>query len=116
MMLKQNIAVIVNFINVAEEFEQQIFQDSLFSGSIFYCYILYNYKMNCISESEIDGECVDKLLKESIKDIQTGLCNTEMAILRLVDNDEINPDLWLASYECNIQLINLVKDLNIERN
>ena len=68
---------------------------------------------NCISESEIDGECVDKLLKESIKDIQTGLCNTEMALLRLVDNDEINPDLWLASYECNIQLINLVKELNI---
>ena len=68
---------------------------------------------NCISESEIDGECVDKLLKESIKSIQTGLCNTEMALLRLVDNDEINPDLWLASYECNIQLINLVKELNI---
>ena len=68
---------------------------------------------NCISESEIDGECVNKLLKESIKDIQTGLCNTEMALLRLVDNDEINPDLWLASYECNIQLINLVKELNI---
>ena len=68
---------------------------------------------SCISESEIDGECVDKLLKESIKDIQTGLCNTEMALLRLVDNDEINPDLWLASYECNIQLINLVKELNI---
>ena len=68
---------------------------------------------NCISESEIDGECVDKLLKESIKDIQAGLCNTEMALLRLVDNDEINPDLWLLSYECNIQLINLVKELNI---
>jgi hypothetical protein len=69
--------------------------------------------MNCISESEIDGECVDKLLKESIKDIQTGLCNTEMTLLRLVDNDEINPDLWLASYESNILLINLVKELNI---
>jgi hypothetical protein len=68
---------------------------------------------NCISESEIDGECVDKLLKESIKDIQAGLCNTELALLRLVDNDEINPELWLSSYECNIQLINLVKELNI---
>ena len=68
---------------------------------------------NCISESEIDGECVDKLLKESIKDIRTGLCNVEMALLRLVDNDEINPDLWLLSFECNIQLINLVKELNI---
>ena len=68
---------------------------------------------NCISESEIDGECVDKLLKESIKDIRTGLCNVEMALLRLVDNDEINPDLWLASFECNIQLINLVKELNM---
>ena len=68
---------------------------------------------NCISESEIDGECVDKLLKESIKSIQTGLCNTEMALLRLVDNDEINPDLWVASFECNIQLINLVKELNM---
>jgi hypothetical protein len=36
-----------------------------------------------------------------------------MALLRLVDNDEINLELWLASYECNIQLINLVKELNL---
>ena len=27
-----------------------------------------------ISESEIDGEHVDVLLKQSIKDIQSGLC------------------------------------------
>jgi hypothetical protein len=36
-----------------------------------------------------------------------------MALLRLVDNDVINPDLWVALYECNIQLINLVKELNL---
>jgi hypothetical protein len=57
------------------------------------------------------------LLKDSIKDIQTGLCDTEMALLRLVDSNEINPELchWLASHECNIQqlLINLVKELNL---
>jgi hypothetical protein len=71
MMLKQKNVVITNYINFELDFEQQIFQDSLFSGFILYCYIIYNDKMNCISESEVDGECVDKLLKDSIKSIQT---------------------------------------------
>ena len=64
-----------------------------------------------ISESEIDGECVDKLLKDSIKDIQQGLCNVEMCIMRMIEKDEIDADLWLASHECNVTLLNLVKEL-----
>ena len=64
------------------------------------------------SESELDGEHVDVLLKQSCKDIQTGLCNLEMSLMRLVEHDEIDPELWLASHECNITLLNLVKELN----
>ena len=64
-----------------------------------------------ISESEIDGECVDKLLKDSIKDIQQGLCNVEMCIMRMIEKDEIDAELWLASHECNVTLLNLVKEL-----
>ena len=64
------------------------------------------------SESELDGTCVDILLKQSCKDIQTGLCNLEMSLMRLVERDEIDPELWLASHECNITLLNLVKELN----
>ena len=64
-----------------------------------------------ISESEIDGCQVDKLLKDSIKDIQQGLCNVEMCIMRMIDKDEIDSELWLASHECNVTLLNLVKEL-----
>jgi hypothetical protein len=46
-----------------------------------------------ISESEIDGEHVDKLLKDSIKDIQQGLCNVEMCITRMIEKDEIDAEL-----------------------
>ena len=63
------------------------------------------------SESEIDGECVDVLLKQSCKDIQSGLCNVEMSLMRLVEKDEISPELWMASNECNVTLLNLVKEL-----
>ena len=65
-----------------------------------------------ISESEIDGEQVDKLLKDSIKSIQQGLCNVEMCLMRMIDRDEINAEMWLASHDCNITLLNLVKELN----
>ena len=64
-----------------------------------------------ISESEIDGEHVDKLLKDSIKDIQQGLCNVEMCIMRMIEKDEIDAELWLASHECNVILLNLTKEL-----
>jgi hypothetical protein len=62
-----------------------------------------------ISESEI--EHVDKLLKDSIKDIQQGLCNVEMCIMRMIEKDEIDAELWLASHECNVILLNLTKEL-----
>jgi hypothetical protein len=64
------------------------------------------------SESELDGERVDVLLKQSCKDIQTGLCNLEMSLMHLVEKDEIDPELWLATNDCNITLLNLVKELN----
>ena len=64
-----------------------------------------------ISESEIDGCQVDKLLKDSIKDIQQGLCNVEMCIMRMIEKDEIDAELWLSSHECNVTLLNLVKEL-----
>ena len=64
------------------------------------------------SESELDGTCVDVLLKQSCKDIQTGLCNLEMSLMHLVETDEIDPELWLSTHDCNITLLNLVKELN----
>ena len=64
------------------------------------------------SESELDGERVDVLLKQSCKDIQIGLCNLEMSLMHLVEKDEIDPELWLATNDCNITLLNLVKELN----
>ena len=64
------------------------------------------------SESEIDGEHVDVLLKQSCKDIQQGLCNLEMSLMRLVKKDEIDSEQWIATHECNIILLNLVKELN----
>ena len=64
------------------------------------------------SESDIDGEHVDVLLKQSCKDIQQGLCNLEMSLMRLVEKDEIDSEHWLATHECNIILLNLVKELS----
>ena len=60
-----------------------------------------------ISESEIDGEHVDVLLKQSIKDIQSGLCNLEMSLLNMIEKDEIDAELWIATNECNVTLLNL---------
>ncbi len=68
--------------------------------------------MSLISESEIDGEHIDVLLKQSVRDIQTGLCNVEMSLMRMIEHDEIDADMWLASHECNITLLNLIKELN----
>ena len=64
-----------------------------------------------ISESEIDAEHVDSLLKNSIKERQQGLCNLEMRMIE--QHDEINGELWLASNECNMNLLNLVNILLI---
>ena len=65
-----------------------------------------------ISESELDGEHVDILLKQSIKDIQSGLCNLEMSLLNMIEKDEIDAELWIASNDCNVTLLNLVKELS----
>ena len=67
--------------------------------------------MSLLSESEIDSVFVDVLLKQSIKDIQQGLCNVEMSLMRLIERDEIDPDLWMACHESNVVLLNLVKEL-----
>jgi len=32
--------------------------------------------------------------------------------MHLVEKDEIDPELWLATNDCNITLLNLVKELN----
>ena len=64
-----------------------------------------------ISESEIDSVFVDVLLKQSCKDIQQGLCNVEMSLMRLIERDEIDPNLWIACHESNVILLNLVKEL-----
>ena len=64
-----------------------------------------------LSESEIDGEFLDVAIKQSIRDIQQGLCEVERHLLNMIDNDEIDGQLWLASHICNVELLNLVKEL-----
>ena len=44
------------------------------------------------SESDINGECVDVLLKQSCKDIQSGLYNVEMSLMRLVEKMRFHPN------------------------
>jgi len=64
-----------------------------------------------MSESEIDGVYVSDAIKHSIRDLQQGLCNVETHLLRMVDSDMIDGKMWLASHECNVELLNLVKEL-----
>ena len=64
-----------------------------------------------ISESDIDGVECDKAIKNSVLHIQTGLNNLEMSLMRLIENDNIDPILWLACNECSDNLMLLCKDL-----
>ena len=64
-----------------------------------------------MSESEIDGVEISCAIKQSIKDLQQGLCHVETHLLNMIDSDEINAQMWLASHECNVELLNLVKEL-----
>ena len=64
-----------------------------------------------ISESDIDGVECDKAIKNSVLHIQNGLNNLEMSLIRLIDNDNIDPVLWLACNECSDSLMLLCKDL-----
>ena len=64
-----------------------------------------------LSESEIDGETVEVAIKQSIKDLQQGLCHVETHLLNMIDSNEIDGKMWLASHECNVELLNLIKEL-----
>ena len=64
-----------------------------------------------ISESDIDGVECDKAIKNSVSNIQAGLNNLEMSLIRLIDNDNIDPVLWLACNDCSDNLMLLCKDL-----
>ena len=64
-----------------------------------------------MSESEIDGESVEQALRGSIRDIQTGLCEVETHLIKMIQSNEISASMWLASHECNVELKNLVLEL-----
>lgn len=64
-----------------------------------------------MSESEYEGELLSDAIKQSIRDIQTGLNMTESKLLMLIDQDIIDPVLWLSINDCNVLLLNLVKEL-----
>ena len=64
-----------------------------------------------MSESEIDGVEISVAIKQSIKDLQQGLCHVETHLLKMIDSNEIDAKMWLASHECNVELLNLVKEL-----
>lgn len=64
-----------------------------------------------MSESEIDGESVEQALRGSIKNIQQGLCFVETHLMKMIESDEIDAEMWLASHQCNVELKNLVLEL-----
>jgi hypothetical protein len=64
-----------------------------------------------MSESEIDGENVEDCLRNSIKNIQQGLCNVETHLIKMIESDEIDAKMWSASHECNVELKNLIMEL-----
>ena len=66
-----------------------------------------------ISESDIDGIDCDKAIKNSISNIQAGLNNLEMSLIRLIENDNIDPVLWIACNDCSDNLMLLCKDLQV---
>lgn len=66
-----------------------------------------------MSESEIDGESVEIALSNCMKDIRTGVCNTETHIMRMIQSDEIDGEMWMAANQVNIELLNLIKELNM---
>ena len=66
-----------------------------------------------ISESEIDGESCDKALKGSILIIQYGVNNLEMSLMRLFENDTIDPLLWIGCNECSDRLLLLSQCVKI---
>ena len=70
-----------------------------------------NKDIVCISESEIDGVEISDAIKNSIRDLQGGLCEVETHLLKMIQYDEIDAKSWLASHECNVELLNLVKEL-----
>ena len=65
----------------------------------------------CLSESEIDGEFLDVAIKGSIRDLQQGLCEVERHLLNMIDKDEIDALMWVASHQVNVELLNLVKEV-----
>jgi hypothetical protein len=64
-----------------------------------------------MSESEIDGESVEECIRGAIRNIQDGLCKTETHLMRMIESDEINAEMWLASHEINVGLRNLITEL-----
>ena len=78
---------------------------------IMYSHYFIVYVYNMISESDIDGVECDKAIKNSICNIQDGLNNLEMSLMRLIENDNIDGILWLACNDCSDNLMLLCKDL-----
>jgi len=70
-----------------------------------------NKDLVLLSESEVDGEFLDVAIKNSIRDIQQGMCEVEKHLLNMIDKDEIDATMWMASHECNVELLTLVKEL-----
>jgi hypothetical protein len=67
--------------------------------------------MASIAESDYEGQPLDEAIKESIRDIQNGINIIESKLLLLIDQDIVDPMLYLSIQEQNQMLLNLVKEL-----
>ena len=64
-----------------------------------------------VAESDYEGQPLEDALKESIRDIQEGLNIIQSKLLLLIDQDIVDPVLYLSIQEQNQLLLNLVKEL-----
>ena len=64
-----------------------------------------------LSESEFDGMSMEEAIKGSIRDITSGLCNVEKALLDLIDMDVITMERFMPCFELGNELVVLTKEL-----
>ena len=64
-----------------------------------------------VAESDYEGVALDIAIKESIRDIQDGLNKVQSKLLLMIDQDIVDPVLYLSIQEQNQLLLNLVREL-----
>ena len=64
-----------------------------------------------VSESEHDGMSMEDAINGSCRDIQSGLCNIQKALLEMIDMDVITMERFMPCFELSNELVILSKEL-----